>query len=340
MRSCEFLKPKATIGLIAPSFGCQDEPYRSRLNMAIEHFSKLGYNLKYSNAILFNNVLESAPAKARAQEFMQMWLDEDVDFIFSVAGGEVMMEILPYIDFNKLKNTPPKFFMGFSDNSCLTFTLPILSDAPAIYGPNLPSFGSLNWEPYINQNYDFITGNNLIQKGFDKCQLGKNNTEEGHYLDSLNPDTPNKWKTLDGRKDLQLEGRFIGGCLDILVTLIGTRFDQVKSFIEKYQDEGLVWFMEACDLNVLDQLRAFWQLKEAGWFKYCKGIILGRPLNRESFGDADYEYLLKRALGELGVPVVYDIDIGHIPPSLSIVSGSYSRLQYHDGEGNIEFVRF
>ena len=39
----------------------------------------------------------------------------DSNAIISVGGGEVMNEILPYINFNKLKKAPHKFFMGFSD---------------------------------------------------------------------------------------------------------------------------------------------------------------------------------------------------------------------------------
>jgi len=340
MRSANFLKPNATIGLIAPSFGCQDEPYKSRLDQAIKTFEGLGYKLKYSDSIFINHGLESVPAKMRANEFMQMWLDDEVDFIFSVAGGEVMLEILPYIDFDKLKNTPSKFFMGFSDNTNLTFTLPTLAGAPALYGPNFPSFGSSSWEEYIIQTHDFLTGKANPQHSFEYYQEGKNNTEEGHYLDPLNPTIPSSWKSLDERRTCFLEGRFIGGCLDVIMNIIGSRFDNVKDFINKHEDEGIIWFLEACDLNILSQYRALLQLKEGGYFKNCKGIVLGRPLIREPLYDTEYEFLLKKALNDLGVPVIYDIDIGHVPPSLTVVSGSYSRLEYRDGKGTIEFLHF
>ena len=62
------------------------------------------------------------------------------------------------------------------------------------------------------------------------------------------------------------QGRLLGGCMDILVNLLGTRFDRTTEFIEKYKEDGIIWFLEACDLNVFSIRRAMWQMEEAGWF--------------------------------------------------------------------------
>jgi muramoyltetrapeptide carboxypeptidase LdcA involved in peptidoglycan recycling len=70
---------------------------------------------------------------------------------------------------------------------------------------------------------------------------------------------------------VQLEGRLVGGCMDCLVNLLGTRFDRVQDFNERYKEEGIIWFMESCDLNVMAIRRAIWQMKNAGWFSYVKG---------------------------------------------------------------------
>lgn len=77
---------------------------------------------------------------------------------------------------------------------------------------------------------------------------------------------------------LTLEGRLIGGCLDCLNNIVGTRFDKVSdSFVSKYKQDGFIWFLEACALNVMDMRRSLWHLKEAGWFQYVKGFLIGRP---------------------------------------------------------------
>lgn len=44
-----------------------------------------------------------------------------------------MCEILPYIDFEKIRNSEPKWFLGYSDNTNLIFLLATLCDTAAIY---------------------------------------------------------------------------------------------------------------------------------------------------------------------------------------------------------------
>ena len=52
-----------------------------------------------------------------------------------------MCEILPYIDFEKIRNSEPKWFLGYSDNTNLIFLLATLCDTAAIYGPCAAAFG-------------------------------------------------------------------------------------------------------------------------------------------------------------------------------------------------------
>ena len=41
------------------------------------------------------------------------------------------------------------------------------------------------------------------------------------------------WKTLGGKEE-KITGRIIGGCIDIITELSGTKYDGTKKFIEKY----------------------------------------------------------------------------------------------------------
>ena len=43
MRFPEFLKKNGTIGFVAPSFGCNIEPYKTSFNHALEKFHDMGY---------------------------------------------------------------------------------------------------------------------------------------------------------------------------------------------------------------------------------------------------------------------------------------------------------
>ena len=62
------------------------------------------------------------------------------------------------------------------------------------------------------------------------------------------------------------------------MNLKGTEFDKTVEFVEKYKEDGIIWFLEACELNVFSIRRAVWQLDHAGWFKYTKGFLIGRPM--------------------------------------------------------------
>ena len=113
-------------------------------------------------------------------------------------------------------------------------------------------------------------------------------------------------------------------------------FDKVKEYIEKYKEDGIVWFLEIFEMSTQQVFLHLWQLKNAGYFEHCKGIILGRPLMiREDYG-VTYDETIKEALRDLNIPVVYDADIGHVAPQMPIVSGGIIEVNYNDGKGNIK----
>ena len=56
---------------------------------------------------------------------------------------------------------------------------------------------------------------------------------------------------------LHLKEWLVGGCMDCLVNLTGTSFDKVKEFNERYAADGIIWFLESCDLNVFAIRRGY-----------------------------------------------------------------------------------
>ncbi len=336
MRYPEFLKENDTIGLVAPSFGVIGYPYQERFESACGKFEGLGYELVKCPSLYKTKKARSTTGKKRAKEFMDFYLDDDIDFLFSVAGGEFMVEMLPYVDFEKIKQSKPKYFMGYSDNTCLTFTLPVLADTAAIYGSCFGSFGMSKWHRSINEAYEVITGDRHKQRSYAKYCVDDTSKMEGHALDGYNCTEKVVVKSLKD-EDVQISGRLIGGCLDVLACLVGTPFGQVDEFIDRYEDDGIIWFLEACDLNVLSMTRALWQLKQAGWFRNCKGIILGRPVHPDSIFNITVKSAIKDSLGDLKVPIIYDMDFGHVAPSWTIISGSYATIKKAKDKATIKY---
>ena len=135
-----------------------------------------------------------------------------------------------------------------------------------------------------------------------------------------------------------MSGRLLGGCLDILILLCGTKYDKVKEFNEKYKNDGVIWFLEACDLTSLAYRRAIFQLREASWFENAKGFIIGRPARAfrdEAFGIDHYNAL--DILKDLNVPILMDCDLGHLPPSMPFICGAYAHVTYIDNNISIDY---
>lgn len=103
MRYGKFLPEKGTIGFVAPSFGCNIEPYRSAFINAQKIWEQQGYGFSFGpNAYEGCGIgISNTPQKC-AEEFNDWYAKEDVDVLISCGGGELMCEILPYIDFEKI----------------------------------------------------------------------------------------------------------------------------------------------------------------------------------------------------------------------------------------------
>ena len=338
MKYPKYLSKDGKIGVCAPSFGSVIEPYVSRMNNAIKTFNKLGHEVVLTDGVRKQYKASSDTGENRAKEFMELYNRDDIDIIISEAGGEVEYEILKYLDFNKLKESSPKWFQGYSDNTILTFLLTTLADTASIYGVNFPEYGMNKWYKNVSDSYDILRGNLSSVSHLEGYEVESTKKEEGHYLDSYNITESEKVTCLSGENEFEIKGRVLAGCLDVLANLVGTEYDKVKEFTERYKDDGIVFFIESCELNVLGQQRALHQLKSAGWFNNIKGIIIGRPMVKETLFDVDYKEANYKELKELNVPVLIDLSFGHISPNFSIISGSVAKVSYKNNECKIDYI--
>lgn len=51
-----------------------------------------------------------------------------------------------------------------------------------------------------------------------------------------------------------------------------------------------------------------------------------------------YEESIKKALEDLQIPIIYDADIGHIAPQMSIVNGAILNVKYENNKGTIKTI--
>ena len=336
MKYPKFLSDNNTIGILATSCGNNVNPYRLRCQTSIKNMEAKGYKIKRGHRVFANYNATSAPHVLRANDFNSFYRNKNVDILWSTGGGEIMIGMLPYVDFEKIKKLPAKMFVGFSDNTNLTFTLTTICDVATIYGC---SFNNLSLTELSCDALDTLSLIRNEKLEFNSYPFYKGINSHKEDLKPLDPPFYNdevKWQSLSNKEE-HFKGRIIGGCIDVLITLCGTRFDNVNNFIEKYKDDGIIWYFDNCELNSCGLYRALFQLKESGWFKYVKGFIIGR--NGSSFEPLGYSFnqALIDALNDLNVPVIYDADISHKSPSLPILNGSLATISYKDNKGSIKF---
>lgn len=371
----EFLKQNDVIGITAPSNGRSEPLELIRLDNAVRQFSERGFRVRETAHARCSENGRSADAKTRAEELMQLFHDKDCAMILSVSGGDWLFEMLPYVDYTEIAKHP-KWFEGMSDPTGLTYTITTMCDMATVYCANAGEFGMEHWDETLENNIRILSGcPELVQKSTDRYQSGwlqlttglegydkdsktewkvlsrgESNAQAGQAEAVCKPekDTCEVQKSVCEvqkgicemqalREDvLTAEGRLLGGCLDVLCCLAGTRFDHTKEFIEKYKKDGFLWYLEVFSMTPEQLAFNLWQLKEAGWFQYVKGILLGRPaMIHTEFSETTYEEAVMSVLGALGCPVIADMDFGHRPPHHTIVNGAIGRVSYKDGAGSL-----
>jgi muramoyltetrapeptide carboxypeptidase LdcA involved in peptidoglycan recycling len=329
------------IGVTATSAGFVDEVDYKRLDSAISHFEELGYLTITSPNVRTCEKGRSSDGKTRAKELLDLIKDPMIRVIFAASGGDFLVEMLPFVDFMMLKDNP-KWVQGFSDTTGLVFTLTTNLDIATLYSYNFSSFGMGHWHRSLSDNLSILEGNDIIQSNFDFYQ-------EGYYpritgLEGFVLEKEVEWKNLlpsgvSDNSEVNIQGRLLGGCLDILLNIVGTRFDKTVEFAERYSEDGVLWFLESYNLSSDAMIRGLWQLKEAGWFKNAVGFIFGRPAMYEIQYEITYNEAIHSILGELGLPIIIDADIGHKSPQFTMINGAYATVNSKDKKGKIIFER-
>ena len=328
MRYPGFLPKNGCVGVIAPSFGCTTEPYASQFKSAVSFLEGEGYRvLPGENCFLDEGTGKSSTPEKCGAEINRFFLGGEADVLISAGGGETMCEDLGYVDFEALGKAEPKWFMGYSDNTNLTFLLPTLCDTVAVYGTNFPAFGIRPLPECVTDSLRLLKGEAFTFKNYSFWEKESLRTPETPLIpyNTAEPFRMTRYPAIEG--PVRFSGRLLGGCLDCLITLCGTKFDRVKAFTEKYREDGIVWFLEACDLDPVGIRRALWQLKNAGWFDTAKGFLIGRPLrfDEEAFG-LDRCSAVTGILGDTGLPILMDLDIGHLPPRMPLIEGALAEV--------------
>ncbi|MFB4277660.1 S66 peptidase family protein [Nonomuraea sp. MTCD27] len=320
------LRPGDRIGVTAPSAGV-DGGLRARLDVAIRTVEARGYEVIVGSCMDGTGHV-SAPAADRARELTGLLTDPAVKAVVPPWGGQTAIDLLPLLDWDALRAAEPTWVVGFSDMSTIITPLTLLTGVATVHGNNRMDTpyrapeGLLTWLDIVTMapgtTFTQVPPNRHRAQGWDDYRTAPE-------VNEFTLDTPGRWRRLDGDGDVLAEGRLIGGCVETLSDVAGTPYADVPAFARAAAPDGLLVYVEAGGHDAGDVCRQLHGMRLAGFFTGANAVLVGRTNAPGTAGLTQHEAVLD-ALGGLGVPIVADVECGHVPPYLPIVNGARGRL--------------
>lgn len=322
MKYPKFLNNESTIGICAPSMGVGEklEDFNKSLENIQKHFKVI------ETPSVRNIGLASNTAIVRAEEFNNLIKDKNIDMIWCASGGEILIDMLPYLDTESISQNP-KWIQGYSDPSSLLYLITTKLDIATIYGVNAGGLDQNKLHKSLEYNIELLQGNINIQNSFSKYESLDAKKDNNTY--TLNK----KVKWLSNKEEISLSGRLIGGCIDSLNDIVGSYFDYTNDFLNRYPKDNFIWYFDIYSMSSLQLYRTLFHMKYTGWFKNAKCFIFGRVLfPNEEF--LTYYNAIQKVLED--IPFIIDADIGHTNPKMTLINGAIATVNYKDNKGSIE----
>lgn len=280
--------------------------------------------VEMQNTLKGSEFLYNNPQK-RAEDLMSAFADESIKGIFSCIGGEESIRMLPYIDFNIIKNNP-KVFIGYSDTT-ITHLICLKAGISSFYGASV-----------LNEFAENIGMHDYTVKYINKALFSNELIgciESSQYWTSQrlewlieNKNTARKMFNNTGYELLQgkgkIQGRLIGGCMEVLEMAKQTSlwpkendWDEAIMFVETSEDMPNPKYVEYWLRNYGTQ----------GVLSKINGIIWGKPYNNKYY--EEYKLVINNVLNELNLnelPVLYNMNFGHTDPMIVLPFGALAEI--------------
>jgi muramoyltetrapeptide carboxypeptidase len=280
----DLLKPRAAaVGVKAAVLSPASTPDAAKVDRGMEALRNLGFLPVEAPHMLTRGPLYFAgTTEQRLLDLHAAFADDAIRVVFATRGGYGTNYLLDDLDMDVLGDHPKPLF-GYSDLTALQITLLDTLNLPSFHGPmvspdfaredgvHLPSLlAALSGEPY---KVGKAEGLRLLRAGSDAQSV---------------------------------RGVLYGGCLSILLALLGTAFEP--------QTEGKLLFLEDVSTKPFQIDRMLWQLKQSEKLDGVKGIIFGEMLDCTSPGARPdlLEEVILNALEDFEGPIAIGLRSGHV----------------------------
>ena len=327
LKKPKMLKAGDKVATISLSWGGAGEPdLRWRYEQGIDRLRNV-FGLEVvamPNSLKGGDYLYENP-QARAEDLMNAFKDPTIKGIFSNIGGSESIRLLPYIDFDVIRDNP-KVFIGYSD-STVTHLFCHKAGISSFYGPAILTDFAENVEMHE------YTVEALKKALFTASAIGEVKPATEWTSERLewiieNKDKKRKMNTNKGYELLQgsgiAQGRLIGGCIEVLEFAKGTSLWPAK----EYWKDSILFFETSEELptpgNVEYWLRNY---GTQGILQQAKAIIFGKPQNEKYY--EEYKESIRVIMKELSLenlPVLYNLNFGHTEPKFVLPYGAMAEI--------------
>lgn len=309
------------IRVIAPSRSAK-KLSEEGIEKAKFNLEKLGFKVTFGKNVDVCDLQDSSSIEERITDLHDAFKDPNVKGILTVIGGFNSNELLPYIDYDLLRQNP-KVLCGYSDITALTNAITQNCGFITYSGPHFSSFQMEGLQDYQTAYF---------QKCFmqeDPYDVHPSNqwSDDLWFLNEENRLYQNtKWEVYSAG---QAEGVLIGGNLCTLNLLQGTKYmphnDNAILFIEDDELTNPVSF--ARDLTSI--------LQSLG---IIKGLLIGRFQNVSKMTEEQLLFILNKHPLLKEIPVLYNLDFGHTQPICTLPIGGKVRLEAN--KRKIQLIEF
>lgn len=249
------------------------------INARVTFLRQMGLRVELGRHIYADEGFLAGPAEQRAEDLMAMFGNDRIRLILPVRGGVGVEGILPFLDFDYIR-THPKIVTGYSDITVLLNALTQFADLTTLHSlllidfrPNMPSY---NFE-------QFFTATSVA--------------------DAPRPLHNPLGLPLVSKVPGSVKGPLAGGNLTSLAGTLGTAFEIDTS--------GKILLLEETHEPVNTVYRYLEQLRLAGKFDDCVGILMGECTGCADAYSESYEDVINNYLVPLGKPLMSGLASGH-----------------------------
>lgn len=271
--------------------------------------------------------LRADPA-GRAADLNAAFADESIAAIIASIGGDDSARILPYLDAELIRNNP-KVFMGYSDTTTQLLFAHLLGlvtfNGPSVMAgfaqsAHFPAFArhvrSILFDPTPTYTYE-------AYPHWVDSYADWNATDDPTAIGDLR--RHDGWRWLNG--DGPIQGRLVGGCIEVLEFLKGSRYWPSEDWWT-----GRILFLETSeDRPTVEQVR-YWLFNYGvqGVFERLHGLIIGRArgytTDEKLRLDEAVRSIVVDEFGASHITIVTNMDFGHTDPQWILPLGTNAEL--------------